>query len=446
MSGGLDAQSDAQVVVSGTLNGTPVMVPARALKHRLASGNNATTLFLSPTSYGSITSGQQGPSSWTFRLNALGLSFVQRCYLTYNITVGGTAGSAGNSYGINNYYSFFDHTETIISGGQNSAAAGTGTIFRYPESEYFQALDSVVTPAQFAILAQNIGIASTAVNGYYPPYYSGTAATALVGNTGATSGMILSAQIPLNFEFVQADVPVSCISSELTYRVFWNQSNTAFSPNATPGLLTLNNIQLYMTGLKLSDRLENLVKARIRAIPMGAPINYWRRFFTPNYTLSSGSQIVLPLLNSQGQSLCVRIYNAINSNDENRFQPLNYVLNSNGQSPIGLYSQVAGKYVLSSAASTPSQYMTTLEADRNPYSPMRYVTGCYDFANGSSISSAEKLGAWGAAFQIQPNDITLYMTPAAGTPSTATIYQLTLTDGVLFLSREGSLAVTYYES
>lgn len=431
---GISYTSEVQPVLQTNTNGIPTITPARALKYRLAEGNDVRTLFISPNSYGTVNSGTQGPSSFTTRLDSLGLTFISRAYLQFLITVNGTS---GNTYALNQWHSFMDHTETLYGGGGAGAQAGSGTVYHYPTELYFSALEQATSPAQFQILAQNIGVSATVSAGNFEPLYGATA-------SGVTSGNQLLAYIPIPFEFVQGMIPVNCCNSELTFRTFWSTSVTAWTPyNTTAGLVTLSNINLYLTGVKLSERLEKLISNRLKAIPLSVPLNYWRYYYSA-VTLSSGAQNMFTLLNAQGRSYILRFFLATNASDENRFTALNSLFLANGYSPAQLYSLSQGKYIMSSSSNQPTQYTSTLMAERMPYSPLSSITGLLDFSNTSDPVYLAKNGSWGAPVIINPNDVVYQFTPNAS--GSYTLFQLALTDGVALLDRNGSLAVTYYES
>lgn len=423
---GISFNPEVQLVQQTVTDGTATITPSRALKRVLGRGNNFITLFQSPNAYGAVNAGTQGPSTWTFKLSELGMDFCQRLYLQFLITVGG---SSGTTFAINNYHSFLDHIELNL---ENSST------FHYPEELYYSALEQAVSPNEFSNLAQNIGITTVPSSGYYPPLYT-------IGN-GQSGGVQLLAYLPLwNDEIVQADIPLAAVRSERTVRVFWSSNLADYGPAITSAT-ALSDVKLYFTGIRLTERLSGLVVQRLKAIPFSAPVCYWRRYFTNAFPLASGSQALLTLLNSNGSVYALRIVLTSASTGVARFQPLNTVLNPNGYSNIQLYSQREGQYVFQTSPNLPSQYTQTLMAERQPFSPLQaFNTGLFDFANASNIVLCDKVGADGAPRLITPNDLILQITPYSGTPSSCTVYQLTLTQGTVTINKAGYMAVRYYE-
>ncbi len=410
--------------------GEQYLTPIKGLSERMGPGNNQRSLFLSPSSFSSVTSGQVGPSTFQWRLDSLGVHFLQEAALTYTIVnnVGGTVALAP-------YHAQVDRLECIVSGGAGGAQS-TSTTYQYNQSLFYSELDRACVGGSWNQIATNIGLNPTLASGVYPALYPTGSRLA----QGGTAQAFLRIPDPVT----QCEVPVGLSSSEATIRVYWNANAAQYglgAPALVAGDITLTNIRLYMKGLVLNERLASLLAQRTALAPSIYPCFYWRRYFSVDQALTSGSQNALTLLNSMGQVSGVRFYFAASSSGVDTLSPLITSV-GRGNNSVALYSQSQGMYILETSPTQPANVLLTYMALRAPMSPLPALC-VYDTLNTKDLLSLYDKGCAGAPYRINPNDAQFQYTAAE--TATRVIFQLTATMGLLTM-KGGSIGVRWFES
>lgn len=411
-------------------NGEQYLTPVKGLTDRMGPGNNQVSLYLSPSSFSSVLSGQVGPSTFQWRLDSMGVHFLQEMALSYTIqnNVGGTVALAP-------YHAQLDRLECIVSGGPGSAQS-TSTTYQYNQPLFFSELDRACVGGSWNQIATNIGVSPTLTSGVYPSLYSASARLA----EGGTAQAFLRIPDPLT----QAEIPAGLSASEYTLRAYWNSNAAQYgigSPALVAGDITLTNIRLYMRGLVLNERLASILAQRTALAPSIYPCNYWRRYYSVDQALTSGSQYVLTLLNSMGQVYGIRFYFSATASGVDSLSPLTTSV-GRGNNAVALYSQSQGRYVLQTAPTQPANVLLTYMALRTPMSPLPALC-VYDTMNTDNLLALYEKGSAGAPYRINPNDVQLQAN--AGETATRVVFQLTNTAGLMTL-RSGSVGLRWYES
>lgn len=402
------------------------LTPVRSLRERLAPENNQRSIFISPSSFSTISAAQQGPSTINFQLNSLGVTFAEDVYLEFTVE-----NTTGTTAAINNYHSFIDRVEINVGGG-GGVAEQSGTQFLYAAPMFYQELDRAVAGGSFEQIATNIGLSSTLTSGVYPPLYSASNPLA----AGEEVLALLRIPEPLS----QTELPVSLSDTNYSMRIFWTSNIANYGAAVAAGDIVLKDIRLHVRGLRLNERLHTLLAQRCRLAPSVYPVCYYRRFYTSGVSLSSGAQTLNTFLNSQGWVYNLRNFWATAAEGLPTFQPLTTTLGA-GLAQAAIYSQMAGNFVLQSESGGKVGVTKTYMADREPFSPLPRLA-VYDYANITDIVGCQKHGAAGAAFRVNPNDLQWQLTPLE--TATRVWWQLTLTAGFATL-QDGSVGVRFFE-
>jgi len=407
--------------------GKKYLTPTRSLRERLGPDNNQRSIFITPSSYSSVLAGQQGPSTFSTQLNAIGLTFANEMNL--EMTVENTTAGALT---VNPFWSFVDRIEIVVGGG-GGASQQTSTTYLYAQPSMMAALDDAVAAGSFEQIATNIGLSTTLTAGVYPALYN-------AGNqlpAGDTALAILKVPEPL----CQTELPLSLSDAQYTMRIFWTSNPANYGAAVTAGDIALNDIRIHLRGLRLNERLHSILAQRCRIAPTVYSCCYWRRYFTTGVGFSAGAPSLQTYLNSQGWVYALRNYFASAAEGLPTFQPLTTTL-GNSFAQAAVYSQMSGQFVLQSESGGKVGITKTYMAERAPFSPLPRLS-IYDFANIEDIVGCQKRGAAGAVFRVNPNDLQLQCVPLE--TATRVWFQLTLTAGFLTLNN-GSVGLRWFES